>query len=103
MSKDDVMNRKKLANDVKAVISDTEELLRATAGQTGEKIEQIREKVGKTFNEFKDNFVNFEQDEVEKIKDAAKATDQYVRENPWLSIGIAAGAGLIIGWLIRRK
>jgi ElaB/YqjD/DUF883 family membrane-anchored ribosome-binding protein len=103
MSKDDSMTRKKLANDVKAVISDTEELLKATAGQTGDKIESIRERAGKTFDAFKDTIENFEQDEVEKIKDAAKATDQYVRENPWLSIGIAAGAGLIIGWLIRRK
>lgn len=103
MSKDDAVARKKLANDVKAVISDTEELLKATAGQTGDRIESIRERVGKSFDSFKDTIGSIEHDEVEKIKDAAKATDRYVRENPWISIGIAAGAGLVIGWLIRRK
>jgi ElaB/YqjD/DUF883 family membrane-anchored ribosome-binding protein len=33
---------------------------------------------------------------------AADVTDQYVQENPWRAVGIAAAAGLLIGLLIRR-
>jgi ElaB/YqjD/DUF883 family membrane-anchored ribosome-binding protein len=40
---------------------------------------------------------------VEKGKVAAKATDEYVHENPWRSIGISAAVGLVIGLLIGRR
>ena len=36
-------------------------------------------------------------------KATAKATDVYVHENPWKSIGIAAGVGLMLGMLISRR
>jgi len=40
---------------------------------------------------------------VDKAKAAARATDDYVHANPWRSVGIAAGAGLVIGMLISRR
>lgn len=33
----------------------------------------------------------------------AKATDQAIRGNPYASLGIAFGAGLLLGFLIKRK
>jgi ElaB/YqjD/DUF883 family membrane-anchored ribosome-binding protein len=39
----------------------------------------------------------------DKAREAARATDDYVHENPWRSIGIAAGAGLLVGLLIGRR
>jgi ElaB/YqjD/DUF883 family membrane-anchored ribosome-binding protein len=38
-----------------------------------------------------------------KTKEAARATDVYVHENPWRAIGAAAGVGLVIGLLIGRR
>jgi ElaB/YqjD/DUF883 family membrane-anchored ribosome-binding protein len=40
---------------------------------------------------------------VAQTKAAAQATDQYVHENPWPSIGIAAVAGLVVGVLLGRR
>ncbi|HCI13500.1 MAG TPA: DUF883 domain-containing protein, partial [Gallionellaceae bacterium] len=37
-----------------------------------------------------------------RTKEAAKVTDEYVHENPWKAVGIAAGVGLVIGMLISR-
>jgi ElaB/YqjD/DUF883 family membrane-anchored ribosome-binding protein len=39
---------------------------------------------------------------VARAKQAAKATDDYVHENPWKAVGIGAGVGLIVGMLISR-
>jgi len=39
----------------------------------------------------------------EKGKVAADATDQFVRENPWAALGIAAAAGCLVGLLFSRK
>lgn len=38
-----------------------------------------------------------------KTKEAAQSTDKLVRENPWYSIGIAAGVGFIIGIVATRR
>jgi len=38
-----------------------------------------------------------------KTKEAAKVADDYVQENPWRSIGLAAGVGIVIGLLIGRR
>jgi ElaB/YqjD/DUF883 family membrane-anchored ribosome-binding protein len=40
---------------------------------------------------------------VEKTKAAARATDDYVHDNPWQAIGAAAVVGLILGALISRR
>jgi len=44
---------------------------------------------------------------VDKSRAAARATDEYVHENPWQSIGVAArvGAalGVVIGALLSRR
>lgn len=38
-----------------------------------------------------------------KTKYAAETTDQYVHENPWKVVGIAAGLGLVIGLLMAPR
>jgi ElaB/YqjD/DUF883 family membrane-anchored ribosome-binding protein len=40
---------------------------------------------------------------VEKGKEAAHTTDEFVHEHPWKAVGIAAGVGLIVGLLIGRR
>lgn len=38
----------------------------------------------------------------EKVLAGAKKTDRYIHKNPYQSIGIALGVGLLLGFLIRR-
>ena len=38
-----------------------------------------------------------------KSKEAATATDEFVRENPWAALGVAAAVGCVLGLLISRK
>ena len=39
----------------------------------------------------------------EQTKKAGKQVDRYVRDNPWIAIGAAAGIGILIGFMLRRK
>lgn len=96
------VSKEKLMQDLRLVVSDAEELLRATAGQTGEKIATLRERIQESLVSTKARLAAAEEAMVVKTKQAAKATDEYVHENPWKAVGIAAGAGLIIGMLISR-
>ncbi len=92
--------KEKLAIDLKSVISDTEELLKATAGQVDDKIQSARARVEKTLHSASVRMEDLEHAAADKVMEAAKATNQYVHVNPWPSIGVAAGLGLIVGWLI---
>jgi len=103
MTTESAAAREKLATDLKAVIGDTEELLRATAGQAGEKIHAARARAEETLRTAKARLAELGEAGVEKAKAAAKATDTYVHENPWQAIGIAAGVGFLVGWMLGRK
>lgn len=93
----------KLVTDVKVLVNDTEELVKATTAQAGEKIMDIRNRTQETVNKLKPQLVKLEAAVVEKAKATATATDAYIHENPWTAIGVSAGIGLVIGLLIGRR
>lgn len=94
--------KEKLMHDFNAVMSDAEELVRATAGQAGEKVAAARERIQQNLASAKVHLNDAEEAVTAKAREAAKVTDQYVHDNPWKAIGIGAGCGLIIGMLISR-
>ena len=95
--------KEKLVADLKVVVSDAEELLAATAQQTGEKIAELRERMQTNLRLARLKLADAEAALRESTRQVAKATDHYVHENPWKAIGIAAGAGLLVGMLIGRR
>jgi ElaB/YqjD/DUF883 family membrane-anchored ribosome-binding protein len=99
----DIVTRDKLVADLRVVVADAEELLKITAGQAGEKVAAVRDKVQRGLEQAKAKLVEIEGKAVDQTKAAARATDAYVHENPWKAVGIAAGAGLLFGILIGRR
>jgi len=97
------VNKEKLIDDLRVVIADAEELLRMTADQAGESAADLRNRVQARMNQAKVDLVHLQEAAVAQVKAAGHATDEFVHENPWKSIGIAAGAGLLIGLLIGRR
>jgi len=97
------VTKDKLIADVRLVIADAEELLRATAGQAGEKMADIRAKAQDRIAGAKIRLAELETVVVDKAKLAGRAADDYVHDNPWRSVGIAAGIGFIAGLLIGRR
>jgi ElaB/YqjD/DUF883 family membrane-anchored ribosome-binding protein len=93
----------KLVGDLKTLIGDAEELLRATTNQAGEKVAVARQKIEQSLIEGKRALADAEKVIIEKSKQYADITDDYIRENPWSAVGIAAGVGLILGLLLRRS
>lgn len=100
---DDARSTEKLMGDLKALIGDAEELLKATASQAGEKVAAARQKIEQSLIEGKKALADAEQIVIERSKEYADVADDYVRENPWSAVGIAAGVGLILGLLMRRS
>ena len=96
-------SKQKLVSDMKIVVSDAEEILRATAGVAGEKMVDLREHIAERLHDAKMRLADAEAALVDKTKAAARATDDYVNDNPWQAVGIAAGVGLLLGIIIGRR
>jgi ElaB/YqjD/DUF883 family membrane-anchored ribosome-binding protein len=93
----------KLAADLRLVISDTEALLRAVAGQSEESVAAARAKVKDSLGSAKEQLGPLGEEAAKQASAAVRATDEYIREHPWQAIGIAALVGLALGLLISRK
>ncbi|MCX7138038.1 MAG: YqjD family protein [Proteobacteria bacterium] len=103
MSAEANVSKEKLVQDFRTVVADAEELLKATASQAGEKVAVARERIQDSLHQAKVKLAEAEDVIVQRSKQAARATDDYVRENPWQAVGAAAGVGLLIGLLIGRR
>jgi len=92
-----------LTADFMVVIADAEALLKATADQGGDQIAQLRAKTQESLRVVRDSMAETQAALLAKTKAAAKATDEYVHENPWKAIGFSAALGLAVGLLIGRR
>ena len=101
-SGEDGVSKEKLMQDLRIVVADAEELLRATASQAGEKVSAARVRIQGHLEATKERLEYAEAMMIEKTKAVALATDEYVHDHPWHAVGIAAGVGLVVGMLISR-
>lgn len=90
-------------SEFKDVVADAEALLKATASQGDSKIVELRAQAEESLKVVKARLAEAQHEIVVRSREAAKATDVYVHENPWKAVGIAAGVGLVVGLLIARR
>lgn len=95
--------QEKLVVDIRAVIADAEDILKATADQTGEKIANLRTRVQDRLLGARIRLDAAEAAVVEKTRAAARAADDYVHESPWQAVGIGVGVGFLLGMLLNRR
>jgi ElaB/YqjD/DUF883 family membrane-anchored ribosome-binding protein len=82
----------KLMKDLQAVVIDTEELIKATASQTGERVDKVRTRAEESLRVAR-----------AQLHQAGQTVDREVRENAWTAVGVAAGVGLLLGIVIGRR
>lgn len=95
-------SREKLMDDLRLVVADAEELLRATANQAGEGAAVARARIQENLQAVKGRLDSAQDVLIERTLDAAKDADRYVRDNPWQAVGVSACIGAIVGMLISR-
>lgn len=95
--------RDSLLSDFSQALSDAEGLLKQAARESGDKAAALREEVEAKLLSARRRIADMQDDAVEGAKAAARATDNYVRDNPWQAIGLAGAIGLIVGVLISRR
>ena len=93
----------RLMADLQAVVRDTENLLKATAGDASERAAKARAHAEESLHKARARMSELEHDLAARTRAAAQKTNAYVHDNPWPSIGVAAGVGLLVGLLIGRR
>jgi ElaB/YqjD/DUF883 family membrane-anchored ribosome-binding protein len=99
----DNTSKDKLISDMKVVLADVEDLLKAATAATGETAAALREKAADKLRLATEKIGGLQEAALVKGKQAARVTDEYVHEHPWKAVGIAAAAGFLIGLLVNRK
>lgn len=97
------VNKDKLMNDLRVVIADAEELLKVTADQAGEGAAEMRGRVQARMAQAKADLARLQETALNRAKAAGHAADEFVHVNPWKSISMAAGVGIVVGLLAARR
>jgi ElaB/YqjD/DUF883 family membrane-anchored ribosome-binding protein len=103
MSDNTEQSRTKLVDEFSTVMTEAEEMLKRAANETGDKAKDLRSQVEAKLLTAKLRLQELEGQAVDRAKEAARATDDYVHEHPWQSIGIAAAVGVVVGLLMNRR
>ena len=97
------VSKEQLLADMRVVVGDLEAMLKATAGSADAEVRALGEGLRMRLAEAKNRMLDAEHAMLETGRRIARSTDDYVHDNPWSSIGIAAGVGLLLGVVIGRR
>jgi ElaB/YqjD/DUF883 family membrane-anchored ribosome-binding protein len=95
--------RDQLVDDFAAVLSEAEDMLKRASNETGDRARDLRAQVEAKLLAAKLRLQEMQGDAVDRARDAARATDDYVHDNPWQAVGVAAAVGFVVGMLMTRR
>lgn len=90
-------------DEVKKSLDEAERLMREAADATGDKAGEMREAAMRSLRQTRETLQDTQDAILESGRQAVKATDHYVHDNPWQAIGVAGIVGLLVGLLVSRK
>ncbi len=85
------------------LVTDVEDLIKKVANVDDAEVAAIRAKVEQTLAKAKTSATQGIAAIRGQTDEVTEATDQYVRENPWAAIGIAAAVGIVLGFIAGRR
>ena len=103
MAETNTAPKDELMAELRAVIANAENLLERAADEVGNNAVGLRERLRQRMSDAKDSLYSLQSAATDKARAAGRATDDYVHENPWRAVGIAAGIGLLLGVIIGRR
>jgi ElaB/YqjD/DUF883 family membrane-anchored ribosome-binding protein len=99
----DPVDAEQLYEHLQAVIRDSEALLKASASYAGDKIDVAKAQAAETLATAKERLADVQDGLLDQGREYVQKGDQYVRDNPWQSVGFAALAGFVLGALLLRS
>lgn len=99
-NKDTAHTPKELFNEMQALVAEAKTMMTDSVTEhTADAVSALRSR----FEDAQERFADVYADARKKVIVGAKYTDATIRENPYQSIAIAAGLGLLVGVLLGRR
>jgi ElaB/YqjD/DUF883 family membrane-anchored ribosome-binding protein len=92
-----------LYEQLQTLIRDSEELLKATASYADDRLQDVRARAQSSLHSARERLAGARDEALERTRGLLEQGEDYVRDNPWPAIGIAAAVGLLAGVLIARR
>lgn len=96
-------SKQALVKDLKNVVGDANALIGNVAAATTDELLTARTKLEARLAQTKTRLLDASAALTAKARCSADATDEYVRNNPWKVLGVAAAAGAVIGAMLSRR
>ncbi|MDF7759180.1 YqjD family protein [Kosakonia cowanii] len=100
MSKD---NADHLRAELKSLADTLEEVLGNSGEKSKEELSKLRTRAEKALRNSRERLGDTGDVIARQTREAAARTDEYVRDNPWASVGIGAAIGVVLGVLMSRR
>jgi ElaB/YqjD/DUF883 family membrane-anchored ribosome-binding protein len=84
-------------DELRSLIREAEQAL--ASGDAGDEIEELRERLRDAIAEGQNMVLNLK----DSVTRQAKRADEVIRANPYQTAGIAAGVGILVGFLLARR
>lgn len=92
-----------LMTDFGALLTEVETLLQRANNASGANADAIQSELETKLQAAKQRMLDLEGPAVDAAKAVKQATEDYVHQNPWQSVGIAAAVGFLAGVILSRK
>ena len=90
-------------HELSNLMADVQDLLGRVANLADPEVARLRIKVGSALASAKRVLADGTDQVQRHAKNAIIAGDGYVRDQPWQAVGIAAAAGLLVGFLVAKR
>jgi ElaB/YqjD/DUF883 family membrane-anchored ribosome-binding protein len=88
------------SSEVQNLIADVEDLIERVGEAADPEVRRLRSKVANAVTSAKRSLASGAEQVQQQARDALEASDRYVHNRPWEAIGIAALAGIAVGFLV---
>jgi ElaB/YqjD/DUF883 family membrane-anchored ribosome-binding protein len=92
-----------VAREYHAFVSDVEDMISSATSLTGEDLARAKARLSARISAARASIVRAGSAVSEQVRSGARATDGYVRAQPWQAVGISAAAGILLGYLLGRR
>ena len=87
------------SQELQQLTGHVEGLMSKVASDQSPQLQELRSRVSSTINSAKSAMAKADSAALDAIRNAASSADDYVRENPWVAIGVIAGVAASLGFL----
>jgi ElaB/YqjD/DUF883 family membrane-anchored ribosome-binding protein len=92
-----------VSREFHSFLADIEDLVKDTTSLTGEDLAKAKAKLSARVAAARESVEDMSDAVVSRARKTAKATDQYVHEQPWKVIGASAAIAFLVGFALARR